>query len=256
VVVFTAFSFVLSSSNVSSAAPYTSASPSSSSPPTVESAHFSTRRATIVGRYGGTVVGEVYQFLDVNFSEPMYARIDNLLCPASADASTGLASPRCAAASSDGGASCGNFTSSSSCLDSSSHTCLVAGQGSAHAPTNPSCTHLFVTALILFPIIPFLMFMWICFIYLFCTFIFIIIIDLFICLFVCLFSSGAGERGGLHVEFFLDRDAVVQQRPRLRAPDQRRSRPLSQPDRRLPHLCRLHMVPATAKAHAPSLPMA
>jgi hypothetical protein len=139
VVVFTAFSFVLSSSNVSSAAPYTSASPSSSSPPTVESAHFSTRRATIVGRYGGTVVGEVYQFLDVNFSEPMYARIDNLLCPASADASTGLASPRCAAASSDGGASCGNFTSSSSCLNSSNHTCLVAGQGSP-PPTNPSCT--------------------------------------------------------------------------------------------------------------------
>lgn len=139
VVVFTAFSFILSSSNVSSAAPYTSAS-SSSSPPTVESAHFSTRRATIVGRYGGTVVGEVYQFLDVNFSEPMYARVDNLLCPASADASTGRASPRCAAASSDGGASCGNFTSSSSCLNSSNHTCLVAGQGSSPPPTNPSCT--------------------------------------------------------------------------------------------------------------------
>lgn len=127
VVIVTAFSFALSS-NVSSAAPYTSSSSSSSSPPTVESAHFSTRRATIVGRYGGTVVSENYQFLDVTFSEPMYARVDNLLCPASADASTGRASPRCAATSSDGGASCGNFTSSSSCLDSSSHTCLVAGQ--------------------------------------------------------------------------------------------------------------------------------
>ena len=114
----------------------------------------------------------------------------------------------------------------------------VSSQAKVHPP-NPSCTSLII------------------FIYYFSFF--DLCVD-FICLFMdfysFIFSSGAGERGGLHVEFFLDCDAVMQQRPRLRAPDQRRSRPLPQPDHHLPHQCRLHMVSAAAKAHAPSRHMA
>jgi hypothetical protein len=105
----------------------------SSLPPGIESAQYSARRATLVGRYGGTVVSEVYRFLDVTFPEPMYARVDNLLCPAAAAADTGQATSTCVTSSARG-ASCGNFTSSSSTCLQSNHTCLVVGQGTTPPP--------------------------------------------------------------------------------------------------------------------------